>query len=76
MIKFIKCPSVNYCDRYDSIGCEKCVTYKAYLIGIDIGMGEIPYAHEKDSRLNEEQVLENWENGYFSNKEEYKDGDD
>ena len=31
---------------------------------------------EEDSRLTEEQVLENWENGYFSNKEEYKDGDD
>jgi hypothetical protein len=51
MIKFIKCPSVNYCARYDSIGCEKCVTYKAYLIGVDVGMGEMPHTHEKDSRL-------------------------
>lgn len=48
MIKFIKCPSVNYCSRYDSIGCENCVTYKAYLIGVDVGMGEIPHTSKEN----------------------------
>lgn len=55
MIKFIKCPSVNYCSRYDSIGCEKCVTYKAYLIGVDVGMGEIPHAHKEEEKMNNDE---------------------
>lgn len=53
MIKFIKCPTVN-CSRYDSIGCEKCVIYKAYLIGVDVGTGEIPHAH-KEGEKNEQR---------------------
>lgn len=56
MIKFIKCPSVNYCARYDSIGCENCVTYKAYLIGVDVGTGEITHAHKEEEMNNDEKI--------------------
>lgn len=55
MIKFIKCPSVNYCARYNSIGCGQCVTYKAYLIGVDVGMGEIPHAHKEEVKMNNDE---------------------
>ena len=57
MIKFVQCPDVYRCTKYNAVGCESCTAYKSYLIGVDVGMSKCPYCALKDGR---EENKPNW----------------